>query len=46
MKQIFKILDFFAPGIAAKIAYRFMSNPRVRKLRGFEEDILAKSTQN
>ncbi len=46
MKQIFKILDFFAPGMASKIAYRFMSNPRVRKLRGFEEDILAKSTQN
>lgn len=45
MKQIFKILDFFAPGIAAKIAYRFMSNPRVRKLRDFEEDILEKSTQ-
>ena len=46
MRFLFKILDLIAPSIAAKIAYHFMSNPRVRKLRDFEEEILQQAKQD
>jgi len=39
----FQFLDLFFPSIAAKQIYNFMSNPRVRKLRDFEEKILDNS---
>ena len=40
MKFILRILDLIAPRYSARIAYQFMSNPRVRKVRKIEEDIL------
>lgn len=43
MKLYFRSLDLLAPGVAAKKVYQFMSNPRVRKLRDFEEKILDRS---
>lgn len=43
LKALFPILDRVAPAISAHIAYRFMSNPQVRKLRDFEEEVLAQS---
>lgn len=45
MKLIFKTLDWIAPSFSAKKVYQFMSNPRVRKLRDFEEKILAQAKQ-
>jgi len=33
LKLYFKCLDLLFPSIAAKQIYKFMSNPRVRKLR-------------
>jgi len=44
MKLIIKILQIFSPGLVSKIAYKFMSNPRIRKLRDSEEIVLSKST--
>jgi len=38
-----KCLDLLSPTIAAMQIYKFMSNPRVRKLRDFEENILDNS---
>ena len=46
MKLIFKIIDKIAPIIAARMAYRFMSNPKVRKLRDIEEVILQEAKQD
>ena len=46
MKFLFKFLDRMAPGIAAKIAYNFISNPRVNKLREFEEKVLRQAGRN
>jgi pimeloyl-ACP methyl ester carboxylesterase len=43
MKTIFKIADSLFPSIAAKQVYKVMSNPRIKKLRDFEEEILAKA---
>jgi len=31
------------PAIAAKQVYRVMSNPRIKKLREFDEEVLAKA---
>lgn len=40
MKPLFKLLDTFAPSFAAKEMYKVMSNPRQRKLKDFEAEIL------
>ena len=44
MKLIIKILQIFSPKLVSRIAYKFMSNPRIRKLRDSEEKILGYST--
>ncbi len=46
MKLIFKIIDKIAPSLSARMAYRYMSNPRVRKLRDIEEVILQEAKQD
>jgi pimeloyl-ACP methyl ester carboxylesterase len=43
MKLIIKILQLFSPKLVSGIAYKFMSNPRIRKLRGSEEKIISSS---
>ena len=43
LKTLFRFLDLVAPGFAAQKAYHFMSNPRVHKLRHFEQDALARA---
>ena len=43
MKLLIQILQFFSSKLVSKIAYKFMSNPRVRKLRDSEEVVLNKS---
>lgn len=45
MKTLFKIADTLFPTVAAKQVYKVMSNPKVRKLRAFEEEILEKAVQ-
>ncbi|MFK7950092.1 MAG: alpha/beta fold hydrolase [Saprospiraceae bacterium] len=45
MKTFFKLADALFPSMAAKQVYKVMSNPRVRKLRAFEEEILAKAVK-
>jgi len=44
MKLIIKVLQIFSSKLVSRIAYNFMSNPRVRKLRDSEEKVLSKST--
>jgi pimeloyl-ACP methyl ester carboxylesterase len=39
-KILFSFLDRVWPSKSAQIAYQFMSNPQVRKLRDFEEKVL------
>jgi len=46
MKIIFKIIDKIAPALSARMAYRYMSNPRVRKLRDIEEVILQEAKKD
>lgn len=41
----FKILDRFSPSLAARKMYTVMTNPRVRKLRNFEEQVLNQAEQ-
>ena len=43
MKLIIKILQIFSSKLVSRIAYKFMSNPRVRKLRDSEEKVLNES---
>jgi pimeloyl-ACP methyl ester carboxylesterase len=43
MKLIIQILQIFSPKLVSRIAYKFMSNPRIRKLRDSEERVLSKS---
>lgn len=45
IKTLFKIGDSVFPSLTAKKVYKAMSNPRIHKLRTFEEDILAQSVQ-
>lgn len=45
LKMLFSILDKLAPSMAAKMAFKYMSNPQVRKLRDFEEEVLARAQQ-
>ena len=40
MKYFLKILELISPSITARIAFHFISNPQVRKLRSFEKSIL------
>lgn len=42
-KLYFGLLDWFFPSIAIREVYKIMSNPRVRKLRESEEEILNNS---
>ncbi|MBL4650213.1 MAG: alpha/beta hydrolase, partial [Aureispira sp.] len=44
-KIYFKAMNAFFPSILAKQVYNFMSNPRVKKLRAFEDKILAQAEQ-
>jgi len=39
----FKSMALVLPAIAAKQVYRVMSNPRIKKLREFDEEVLAKA---
>ena len=41
--KLFRFLDIFSPSLGARQIYKLMSNPRVRKLRDFEEKILDNS---
>ena len=43
MKLIIQIIQIFSPKLVSRIAYKFMSNPRIRKLRDSEERVLSKS---
>ena len=42
-KLYFKLMDFFLPSLAAKQVYDVLSNPRIRKKRSFEEEVLDKA---
>ena len=42
-RLLFQLIDAVAPSLAAKRIYTFMSNPRIRKLRAFEEAVLDKA---
>jgi len=42
-KMYFKSMALVLPAIAAKQVYRVMSNPRIKKLREFDEEVLAKA---
>ncbi|MFT5645655.1 MAG: putative alpha/beta hydrolase family esterase [Aureispira sp.] len=44
-KIYFKVMNILFPSILAKQVYQFMSNPRVKKLRAFEEKILDQAEQ-
>ena len=44
-KTYFQFLDKTMPSLAAKQIYQYMSKPKVRKVRDFEESILAKSNR-
>jgi len=43
MSTLLKFMSMIAPGYAARKIHKFISNPRVRKLRKFEERVLAES---
>ena len=42
-KIVFRFLDVFSPSFGARQIYKLMSNPRVRKLKDFQEKILENS---
>jgi hypothetical protein len=41
MKRMIQILQLFAPKLVSRIAYKYLSNPRIRKLRDSEKSILS-----
>jgi predicted alpha/beta-fold hydrolase len=43
MKSTIKVLQYFLPKTVAKMAYKAMNNPSIKKLRESEEEILNKS---
>ncbi len=43
LKAYLATLDFIAPSLSARMVYKVMSNPRVKKLRGFEDAVLNKA---
>ncbi|MEM6379081.1 MAG: alpha/beta hydrolase, partial [Bacteroidota bacterium] len=45
LQLYFKILDKLSPTMAARKMYTVMTNPRVRKLRDFEEQVLNEAEQ-
>lgn len=45
LQLYFKILDRLSPSLAARKMYTVMTNPRVRKLRDFEEEVLNQADQ-
>lgn len=46
LRAYLSFLDTFAPSLAAKHVYRVMSNPRIKKLRGFENEVLDQSVKS
>lgn len=44
-KIYFKVMNTLFPSVLAKQVYQFMSNPRVKKLRDFEDEILDQAAQ-
>jgi pimeloyl-ACP methyl ester carboxylesterase len=42
-KMYFRFLDLLLPAVAARKIYHVMSNPRIHKLRDFEEEVLQHS---
>lgn len=42
-KLYFKTMDRMLPSVAAKQVYKVMSNPKIRKFKDFEEEVLAKA---
>ena len=44
-KLVVKTLDKVSSSLASRMVYYFLSNPRVKKLRDFEETVLAKARQ-
>lgn len=44
-KIYFKAMNTLFPSVLAKQVYQFMSNPRVKKLRAFEDEILEQAEQ-
>ncbi len=45
LRAYLSFLDTVAPSLAAKQVYRVMSNPRVKKLRAFENEVLDQATR-
>lgn len=45
LKGYLSILDFLSTDLAAKQMYSFMSNPRLKKLRAFENTVLDESAK-
>ncbi|MEM8893924.1 MAG: alpha/beta hydrolase [Bacteroidota bacterium] len=45
IKLFFQLIELIAPKLGASVAYRFLSNPQIRKLRGREEEVLNQATQ-
>ena len=43
MKTIIQILQIFSPVLVSRIAYKYMSKPKIIKLRDSEESVLSKS---
>ncbi len=46
LKKVTSTLENISPKLTAKLAYHFMSNPRFKKPRAFEKDIIQKATQS
>jgi predicted alpha/beta hydrolase family esterase len=44
-KKLFKIIEFISPRLTARIAYHYISNPRIKKFSSFEKPILEKATR-
>ncbi len=44
-KMYFKIMNTLFPSVLAKQVYQFMSNPRIKKLRAFEDEVLDRAKQ-
>lgn len=44
-KMYLQVMDRFFPSLSAKQVYHVLSNPRIRKLKDFEEEILDKAEQ-
>jgi len=45
LRAYLSFLDAVAPSLAAKKVYQVMSNPRIKKLRNFETEVLDQSVK-